>query len=82
MKIKPTTPRTRAISVSVRGVKVRYDPAKDANGLQLPDDLGRALVKTGHWSEVVEPTKRAYSPQKASTFVDKVEAESDDRLSE
>lgn len=80
MKIKPTQPRDKPISVTVRGVKVRYDPVENADGLTLPDDLGRGLVKTGHWMEV--EAKRTYKAPKVSTFVDEVKAAPDDSLSE
>ena len=52
MKIKPKVARTTPIGATVQNVKVRYDPVEHADGLPVPDDLGRALVKTGHWVEV------------------------------
>lgn len=73
MTIKPNIPRTTPISVKVNNVKVRYDPVEHADGLTLPDDLGRALVKSGHWTEV-QPV-RASRMLKVSTNVDKVPEE-------
>ena len=81
MKIKPTVDRTKPISAKVSGVKVRYDPDEHSDGLAVPDDLGRALVKTGHWTEVeVKRASRMLHVPKASTIVDEVKAESDDSL--
>lgn len=88
MKIKPTVPRTTPISVKVQDVKVRYDPTEHVDGLHVPDDIGKALLKTGHWSEVGLPkvlqvAKEQYRRKapEVSTFVDKAPEEpADDSL--
>lgn len=62
MKLQPVTPRTTAIGGKVGNVKWRYDPDEHADGMEVSPEVGRALVKSGHWTEVVQKPKKAPKP--------------------
>lgn len=62
MKVQPVKPLRKSVGGSVSGVKWRYDPELHADGMEVSPEVGRALVKTGHWTEVQPQPKRTFKP--------------------
>lgn len=84
MKVQPAKPRLTAIGGTIGGVKWRYDPELHAAGMEVSPEVGRVLLKSGHWTEVQPKAKRTFKPTVTQVLErpEKFEAVKDDSLSE